>query len=218
MTRFNFVKVGEIIRASTWNAMARAVVALRLIAGPGVRLRETGSGTIISFEGVGGTFLHPFKVSMSGNEARVRPGRVNGVMPTLNKVPLDGGEKKEEVPPLDISKLKKDKEGKAWVALTVKCSDKDWSVQTAEIEQVADLSSESGNAPFTPGTEDPGITGPPSLGGIAGISGRRARHPLALIREYEDGSRVIFQITHFNLNHRVTAKEKTDVARHFFYV
>jgi hypothetical protein len=218
MNRFLFVKVGELIRASTWNAMARAVQALKLIAGPGVRLRETGSGTIISFEGGDATFLHPFRVSMSGVEARVRPGRVNTVMPTYKDIPLDGGEKHDEVPPIDLSKLKKDKEGKAWIALTVQCSKKDWSVEKAYIEQVADLSSESGDAPYEPGTKDPGITGPPSLGGIAGFSERRARHPLALIREYEDGSRALFQISFFNLNHRVVAKDKTDVARHFFYV
>jgi hypothetical protein len=214
MAPLRYVKVGETILAVTWNAMVKAVQRLRLISGPGVRLTETTQGTVISFDSKNAIFLHPFRCTMTDTEVRIRPGTVNTIRTQIGDKFLDD----QEPPALELEdELVLDGDGKGWIALLVTLSKKDWAVEKVEVVQVADLASEDGKSAFVQGTEDPGITGPPPLGGIPGIKDRKVRFPIALIREYEDGSRKIFQTAHFNLQHRVKAVANSDTARHFFY-
>lgn len=212
-----FVNPGDPISARPWNAAGRAIRALRLIAGWGVRLRETANGTIINFDR-GQSFNHPFRVSMQGDTAAViQPGRINKVSATIDGVLLEGDDKNQ--PPILEFKdgLALDSDGKGWIAAEVTCSEKDWSIVTVEIVQVSDLDSDDGNAP-----ED-GTASLSSSGGVPNLPGRRARAALALLRQGKGGNVRFWQCTHFDLQHRrvasaVVKDPLADDGRHFFYV
>lgn len=209
-----FVRAGQLLRIGPWNAMARVVRALRLISGANTRLRNTPDGTVVNFTGATTFWAHPWKATLAGDtEATIRPGLINGVMPTIEGVPLDGGKDGKDVPNLKFNDVKVDAEGKGWLAAEVTCRAKDWSVESIEMVQVADL-----------GTEDgltlKGVTAePPTSGGLPSLSKRRVRAPIAMLRKRKDGTLALFQNVHFNLNHRVQfVTGNTDAPRHFFYV
>lgn len=191
--------------------MRRAVLATRLVAGNGVRLRETPSGTVVSFHGAGGTFSHPWLVSLQGTEAAtIRPGTINKVSATIKGKPLDGGEAGDPPPVLNFGKPKVDKEGRGWICAEITCKPGErWIVEKVEIVQVAD-----------PDTNDGGpLEGlPNATGGSLPLSGNRARHPLAMLRLRKSGRLDLYQVTFFDLQHRVKlAPDQKTAVRHFFW-
>lgn len=202
-----FVRAGALVSARVWNAMAAAVRSLRLIKGPGVRLRWTPAGTFISFDAGTAVWLHPFKVSLVGSDgARIRPGLLNGIRPTVKDVPLDA----ESAPVLDLTSQKLDKDGRGWVALEATL-DEHWAVKSAAVVQVASLDSDDGSAPenSTPGY---------SIGATFTLSGRRARHPLAMLLRRKGGRLDLYQVTHHSLAHRAAVQSAAaQGARHFFF-
>jgi hypothetical protein len=202
------VKRGQPITAALWNQFAAAVRACRIISGDGVRLRETPDGTIISFDGGGAEFAHPFQVALIGTEAAsIRPGTVNRVEAKIKDVPLAG--KDGEAPPLlKFGKPKLDDEGRGYICVEVTCREKDWSVEKVEVVQVADPNTDDGEA----GEGHSGSTGSVAL------PGRRTRYPLAMLRERDDGKLDLYQITFFDLQHRAALGEDRKTAtRHFFW-
>ena len=55
-------------------------------------------------------------------------------------------------------------------------------------------------------------------GGAVALPGGRARHPLAMLRERKDGKLDLFQITFFDLQHRVAlGTDYKSATRHFFW-
>jgi hypothetical protein len=97
------------------------------------------------------------------------------------------------------------------VAIEITCGKK-WEIVTMELVQVAYFDSENGEDP------PPGSGGPSAVGGIPGISGRRVRYPLAMLRQRKTGQVDLFQIVYSNLTHRAKPKDDaTDIARHFFW-
>jgi hypothetical protein len=205
------VKAGDPLSASVWDGMVDAVAALTLFAGPGIELnRVPGTGTIISRTRRAG-WVHPWQVALSGEKgARIRPGLINGVMPTIDDEPMDGG-KTGRRPQMKWQKLLLDITGLGYVAVEITC-DKAWAVESAKCVQVATLDTENGQ----PREKDapPGY----SAGGIPGLPGRRARYPLAMIRKRKSGKLALFQIPYFNLQHRAAVRDaKKDIARHFFW-
>lgn len=209
-----FVVAGDLIRAASWNQVGRAIRALQLIAGVGVRLRETANGTIINFDGQAAIFSHPFQVRLVGDEGcTVRWGQINGVEGTIDDKPLLV-EEGQETPVLRWDKLKVDSKGRGWVAAEVTCSEKDWSVKSWKIVQVSDLDTDGGQAP------EGEAASTSSPGGVPNLPGRRARQPLAMLVQSESGAVVVHQVTYFHLQHRrkaATDDPKADVGRHFFF-
>jgi hypothetical protein len=203
-----FVRRGQAITAALWNQLVAAVRACRIIAGDGVRLREMPDGTIISFDGEDARFIHPFQVSHVGDEAAtIRPGTVNRVEATIKGFPL-GGSERDPVPTLKFGKLKLDDEGRGYLCAEITCREEDWSVETVEIVQVADPNTEDGE----PGELHNGT------GGAVALPGRRARHPLAMLRERDNGRLDLFQITFFDLQHRAALiADSKGATRHFFW-
>ena len=170
-----FVRRGQPITAGLWNRLIAAVRAVRLLPGDGARLRSTPDGTIIGFDAATAPWAHPFQVSLIGQSAaQIRSGLVNSIEPKINGVPLSGTDSKP-APKLDFGKLKLDTDGRGYVAIEITCGTK-WEIRTMEMVQVAYFDSENGEDP------PPGSGGPSAIGGIPGISGRRVRYPLAMLR------------------------------------
>lgn len=206
------VFAGQPILVRTWKAMCAAIKSLQLIQGEGVRLRWTSNGTVVSFDGDPSKWAHPFKVTLEGNAAAIRPGTLNSVMPTIRGIPLNGDEKKGEDPPkLEWKEVMTDNEGRGWIALDLTLDEKDWQkIKTLEIVQVANLSSVDGKV------DDKA----PTAGGVKSLPGRRIRHALAMLRVRTTGATEVFQIVYFNLQHRAQENpntKKSNVARHFFW-
>ena len=208
MTNPPFVKRGEAITAILWNQLCAAVRGCRIIAGDGVRLREMPDGTIITFDGRDADFAHPFQVSLVDSEAAmIRPGTVNRVDAKIKGVPLAGTER-EPPPVLNFGQPMLDGEGRGYICIEATCREKDWSVETAEVIQVADPNTDDG----APGDGNGGT------GGAAARPGRRARYPLAMLRQRKDGKLDLYQITFFDLQHRAAlGADRTTATRHFFW-
>ena len=206
-----FVKRGQKITADLWDAMARAVLSNRLLEGPGIRLRGTPVGTIVSVDaGAHASFSHAWEVTLVGtNAASISPGTVNLVQATLKKIPL-GGDEKHSPPQLEWKKLQFDDHGRGFIALEVTCGKK-WEVLTVEPVQVADPDTEDGKSGFA--SEAAG--GKFNRGGIPGLKNRRCRIPIAQLWQRTDGRLEVFQIEFFPLQHRVDLRG--DAARHFPY-
>lgn len=183
---------------------------LQLYAGKDIRLRKISGGYIISSKAGRSNFSHPFQVSLAGNTATLRPGIINGVPATINGMPLEGTDGKP-VPSIEWQQLRMDLTGRGWIAVEVTCGD-DWEVKTAEVVQVGSLDSLDGSAL-------PEGLPPYSAGGSPGLLGRKARHPIAMLRRRKRSGQVdLFQVTHFNLQHRAFVRdEASEIARHFFF-
>jgi hypothetical protein len=213
MTRFDppFVKVGQVVTTAIFHAMMRAVRAVTLIAGPGVRLRVTPAGTMISFDAGNQSFVHPWQASLSGGTAAtLRPGTVNTVPATIKGVPLDGGSDNATPPKVEFPLPKVGKDGRGWICAEVTyLPDKLWAVGTFEIVQVADPDSATG---------DPLDGLPNATGGSLPLPGNRARHPLALLVKRDGGTLDVFQVSFFDLQTRTQFKaDGVTPSRHFFW-
>ncbi|MHA3773670.1 hypothetical protein ACXR0O_19210 [Verrucomicrobiota bacterium sgz303538] len=204
-----FVRVGQEITKSLWDALVARVRSVHLIEGPGIRLQYTADGTIVTATAADGSnFAHPFRVAIAGDRLTIRPGLVNGVDATIKGVPL-AGDAKNPPPFLDFKALKLDKERRGYVALEIKCGP-DWQITkgAAEVVQVAAWDTETG---------EPGEAPARGPAGVPGLSGRRVRYPLALLRPNAAGALEVFQIQHFNLAHEAKPRDaKSNIARHFF--
>lgn len=209
------VRAGDVIKARTWDAMAAAVQSLRLIKGPGVMLRSTPAGTVISFDPPPISWMHDFKVTLTSQKgATIRPGMVSGKPATINGEPLDPADGSQP-PTLQWGATPQlDDNGYGWIAVEVQLGDK-WEVTSAYIVQVADLDTDDGAAANNTASGAPvGY----AAGGTLTLSGRRARHPLAMLRQRKNGVIVAFQVTRFDLSHRVSLASPTStVGRHFFF-
>ena len=181
----------------------------RLYAGPGARIYQSAFGSRVRFNAAPADFSHPWLAELAGNgAARLLPGFINQVPGAIKGVPLAGTEKKP-VPTLTWAALKLTDDGIGYLAAEVTCDAKhDFAVTGVEIVQVADPDTEDG----TPGKLQN------SSGGAMPLSKDRARGPLAMLQQRSSGQVDVFQITFFNLTHRVKmAADGKTVSRHFFW-
>ena len=89
-----------------WEAAKRAVRSARLLQGAGILLTRTADGTIISTNATAPIWASAFLVTLNQDRATILPGLVNGQMPLLNNVYLDGtvsgSKSKTAAPTLDM--------------------------------------------------------------------------------------------------------------------
>lgn len=184
-----------------------------LTAGPGASVHSTPFGRIVRARRTGSAFNSPWFATILGDEeVGFRQGTVNGLRATIGGIPLEGDEKREP-PTLKLPSIHWNKDGLGWLCVEVTFRDPKtrdatpWAVLKAEMVQVAD-----------PDAEDPAKPGSPfKVGGARPLLRFRARWPIAMLQQDGD-SFDLFQITHFNLTHRVALKaDGVSAARHFFY-
>ena len=204
-------RLGMEITRELWNAARAANRANRLRAGPGILLRWTPDGTIISASLTDATFSHPFQVSVTGNAATILPGTVNTSPVLIDDAKLDD----DPAPVLKWSELDTDSDGRGYIAVEFACDEK-WKIkpETLKVTQVADWTTESGK-PDEKNADASMISVP--AGGVPGLSGRRTRWPLAMLRRRTSGRIDVYQITMAPLQHRAHPRADTDTARHFFW-
>ena len=83
-------KAGQPIRP-LWNKLVtRLRSAAQIQAGRGVRVHQGPEGTAVVASGTGGSYTPRFLVGISGKEATIGLGTVNGLVPTINGIALDG--------------------------------------------------------------------------------------------------------------------------------
>jgi len=211
MTELPFVRRGQPITAELWNKLVAAVRSVRLLPGDGARLRSTPNGTLVGFDAPSAPWAHPFQVTLIGQSAaQISSGLVDAIEPKIDDVPLSGTD--DQPPPrLEFGKLKLDANNRGYVAIEITCDEK-WKITKMEIVQVAYFDSESGEEP------PEGSGGVSAIGGIPGISGRRVRYPVAMLRLRKSGLLEVFQIVFFNLAHRAQPRDdRSQIARHFFW-
>lgn len=186
-----FVRPGERITAALWNKLVAAARSCRILAGDGIRLRQTPDGTLLSCS-VWQPWSHPFKVSVSGTSATISRGLVNGIEPKIKDVPIGGDEAGGKAQPkLEFKEPKLDKDGRGWIAIEVTCEkEKQWAVASATVVQVSELKADEPT---------------------------KARHPIAMLRKTKSGSLLHFQIEFFNLQHKADVRKDGASARHFFW-
>lgn len=167
-------------------------------------------GSVVRFNAGNLDFSHPWAADLVDKTGvTLLPGSINTIPAKIKGVPL-GGTDQKAVPQLswgDKPLLTAD--GIGYICAEVTCDPKaDWSVTAIEIVQVADPNSEDGK---------PGVISNAS-GAAFPLSKNRARWPLAMLQQRKGGQIELFQVTFFNLTHRV--KLKTDgvsASRHFFW-
>ena len=87
-------------------ALARAVIEEARRQFSGARVTRTRSGQIVTFEPEAVDFSGSFHVSIAGRElVTVTPGLVNGLMPTIDGVYLDGTDENGDPHPEGIPRL-----------------------------------------------------------------------------------------------------------------
>lgn len=202
---FPHVEKGQPITAALWRLAGMAVRAVRLRRGPGIRLRWTPDGTVISADGGPPRFIHPFLATVVGSSATFVPGTVNGAMPLIAGTVLDA----DPAPKLTWDELKLDDQGRGFFAIELGCDEK-WKLdpKTLTLVQVADWRTEDGNAADTPSLH----LEAPSL------KKRRTRWPVAALRQRASGTLDVFPVTMAPLIHQAVPKTlAAETARHFFY-
>ena len=132
---------------------------------------------------------------------------MNRVDAKIKDVPLAGTD--DQPPPvLKFGQPMLDDEGRGYICVEVTCREKDWSVEKVEVVQVADPNTDDGE-------QGEGTGG---SGGAVALPGRRARYPLAMLRERKDGKLDLYQITFFDLQHRpALGTDRKTATRHFFW-
>lgn len=205
------VKAGDVLSAKSWQMMERAVTMIQLFSGYGISLRKTADGTIISVDAQAVAWDHPFKVDLSGPRGcTITFGTVNGKVPQIKGVPMDGGDKNLPVPAFEWEETRLDKEGRGWIAVEVHF-DEGWFIDNAYFVQVASLETDDGS-------EGGDLTKTAMAVGTAPtLSGNRTRWPIAMLKRRGNGQLEIFQQVHHTLQHRMKQNAR-GVPRHFFYL
>ena len=206
---FDDVRPGDPIPklAAFWNGLKAAVRARRLLPGVGVRLREMPFGTIINFDADAAVWDHPWRIALTGNEATLLRGLVDGIEPKIGDRLMSGDKKNPDPPRLTMATRLFTTDGSSLICVEIECNEH-WSTKSAKLIQVARL-----NDTDTPGDGTTPLL-PPAL------PGRKTRYPLVQLRQRDGGSIAAFQIAYFNLRHVAlfpagTTDEKR--VRHFFF-
>lgn len=164
----------------------------KIIRGDGVRIQYLPSGGVYIYADDNfNPWAHPFKVRLSSSEMTISEGTINGVIPAIEDVRLDGSkadsEELEQPPKLQI---KNPESRRSYIALKLTFSEDpvEFSADDPKAAQIVHV---------------PEIPKLFVQGGAVVNDDNTTLYPLASIYWTEGGNiRRVFQITHHNLNHR----------------
>lgn len=175
-----------------WLALLRFIERTsKIVCGAGVRVQYLPSGGVHIFADDNSTpWEHPFKVRVTGAEATVRPGTINGVFPAIGEIRIDGTDAKGEQ--AETPKLRLEPLGgtRTYIALKLSLKEDPVEFDPSDIGSAQIVHIEKLPALFT-------------QGGAVINADNSTLYPLAMLAWGDDGTvRRAFQITHHNLNHR----------------
>lgn len=188
-------------------ALARAVIEEARRQFSGARVTRTREGQIVTFEPEAVAFSGSFHVAIAGRElVTVTPGLVNGLMPRIEGVFLDGTDENGDASPDGIPRLDcasgPGARRRSYVGIRVKLDAATLAMDEADPEAL--VMAHRGDLPagFSEG-------GAPDEGGTA-------FWPVAQLTWDEDGLRIVRvrQISYFDKTHRYV--EVGSTYRHFF--
>lgn len=111
------VRAGQRVK-DAWDRLVRYLESIRLLPGPGILLRWTPRGVIVSARIPPADFTGHFAVQLAEDRIRIGFGLVNDIEPTINGRPITGTEG-EEAPELRLSESKFDDAGYSWICIEV---------------------------------------------------------------------------------------------------
>jgi hypothetical protein len=206
------VKSGDTIRARLVDELVRQIEDRTVTAGVNCRVHAIpGVGVSVEALAPPQNFPHPWDTGISGNQAAISVGLVNGSVPYVNGVSMDGLDASGNALPGGAPKLQLDESlydvtGRSWICVQV--------------------------------TVDPasGQILPLAKGGLSIVQAKQiyvgeggaldqdntGLWPLCMLRRPSSatsGYGTLYDVAYFNLNHRyVVAANQGGPARHFFWV
>ncbi len=105
-----------------WRRLLEVLKSLVIVPGPGVRVRRTILGCVISFDGGGGSWRHPWKPTLVADGVELVPGRVAGRGVRIGRKYLEGEGK---APVLKLDPAPTLREAESWVVLRVERADQE---------------------------------------------------------------------------------------------
>lgn len=197
------VRRGQELTAKLWNAFWGERRRCRIFGGPGVFVKDSSDGQVISFRAGGSAYLPKFGVNQIGKFVTFRLGLVNGQEPRIEDVPITGGNGRP-VPRLRLQDTEDvfDPTGRSWLAIRLQVDETGRMIQPdAEGEGPLELTIVQRASALSADPEDSTI----------------GFHPIAVFRRpptARKGLGTLKQIAMFDYQHR-TAWENNRW-RHFF--
>lgn len=198
-----------------WHALLKFIDRTnKIVRGAGVRVQYLPSGGVYIYADDNfNPWAHPFKVSLAGNEARVLSGTVNGTVPAIKTkegklIRLDGTIAGDEDVLLDapVLKVKPAQGARSYIALKILFTEEPVDFDPENIEAVQIVHTEKVPKLFV-------------QGGAVINDDNSTLYPIAAVYWKDKRVRRVFQITHFNLNHRFVqgSQESGKPSRHLFW-
>ena len=166
-------------------------------------------GLYVSAEDNFNPWESPFKVRVTGKSATIREGLVNGVMPAIGKIRLDGSQADGASGAAPKLEIEDPKEPRSFIAIKMLLSEDpvDFDVNDPLSLQIVHIPASELSPLF-------------SQGGAVINDDNSTVYPLASLAWTENGTvRRAFQITHHNLNHRFVrgSAQTGKPSRHLFW-
>lgn len=112
------VRRGDLVMPA-WRKLLDVLRSFRLRAGPGVLLRRSSLGVLVSSRAAVRGFSGSFPVNLQGDSAKVGEGYVSGLLPLIEEVPILGTEKVPQ-PSLKLRADRFDDTGRSWICIVGK--------------------------------------------------------------------------------------------------
>lgn len=179
-----------------WRKLLRAIKSLRILPGRGVLLTRTSTGVIINARASVEGFVGSWSTTISGFNAGIRLGLVNGIEPYIGKLPMSGTDS-EPAPLLELKPDRFDSLGCSWIAIRLEIDPETGRMIALE-----------GEPPKLTMVQTDVRISPDDLVGLK---------PVALLKRPKSDGRslgVLHQVSYFDFTHR-TAKQNGRW-RHFF--
>lgn len=107
------VRKGDLVLPA-WRRLLEVLGSFRLRAGPGVLLRRSRLGVLVSARSALRGYTGAFPVDLQGDSVKVGEGYISGLLPLIDEVPLTGTDKKPQ-PSLKLRADRFDDTGRSWV-------------------------------------------------------------------------------------------------------
>jgi hypothetical protein len=181
---------GDAVLAEDFNALLDWLRAVEVRSSPGVRVTRTSAGTFITATASALPVAGAFDVTVTGQDAQIRRGLVEGIEPVIKDVRIGGDE--AATPPVapPVLKLPAPTGAEGYIYLEAELNQGTWRIAKVEPKFYA--------APPSP---EPW----------------KARKLLAILRNSGNAWEKALQAVHFNMGHYAYGRRPNGRARHLWF-